>query len=353
MTDLKNGNGTTAVELPVLTRKDFVSDQEVRWCPGCGDYSILAQTQKVMPDFGYPKENIVFISGIGCSGRLPYYMNTYGFHTIHGRAPAIATGLKASRPDLMVWVITGDGDALSIGGNHLIHSLRRNVDVRIVMFNNRIYGLTKGQASPTSELGKVTKSSPYGTVDFPVSPLAIALAAEATFIARSVDTHTEHLQMTLDAAGRHRGSTFVEVLQNCNIFNDGAHREFTDREVRDDRMLFVEHGKPMLFGKDRDKGIRWTGNAPEVVTLGVDGVTEADIQVHDETSPLIAFMLSHIYWPEFPVPVGVIRRVSRPTHDQMLNDQLAQSVATRGQGDLRRLLNAGETWTVTEEGITA
>src|SRR6266550_8053999 len=197
-----------------LTRKDFVSDQEVRWCPGCGDYSILAQTQKVMPDFGYPKEKIVFISGIGCSGRLPYYMNTYGFHTIHGRAPTLATGLKAARPDLMVWVITGDGDALSIGGNHLIHSLRRNVDVRIVMFNNRIYGLTKGQASPTSELGKVTKSSPYGTIDFPVSPLAIALAAEASFIARSVDTHTEHLQKTLEAAGKHRGSTFVEVLQN-------------------------------------------------------------------------------------------------------------------------------------------
>ncbi|MEA2672810.1 MAG: 2-oxoglutarate/2-oxoacid ferredoxin oxidoreductase subunit beta [Chloroflexota bacterium] len=360
MTDTINGAGngakganganaaatTTAVELPVLTRKDFVSDQEVRWCPGCGDYSILAQTQKVMPDFGYPKEKIVFISGIGCSGRLPYYMNTYGFHTIHGRAPAIATGLKAARPDLMVWVITGDGDALSIGGNHLIHALRRNVDVRIIMFNNRIYGLTKGQASPTSELGKVTKSSPYGTIDFPVSPLAIALAAEATFIARSVDTFTEHMQTTLNAAGNHHGSTFVEVLQNCNIFNDGAHREFTDREVREDRTVVVEHGKPMIFGKDRDKGIRLAGHAPEVVTIGENGITEADILVHDETDPLIAFMLAHIYWPEFPVPVGVIRRVSRPTHDQMLTDQLAQATATRGQGDLRKLLNSGETWTV-------
>ena len=220
-----------------LTRKDFVSDQEVRWCPGCGDYSILAQTQKTMPDFGVPKENIVFISGIGCSGRLPYYMNTYGFHSIHGRAPTLATGLKLANPELMVWVITGDGDALSIGGNHILHSMRRNVDIKVVMFNNRIYGLTKGQASPTSELGKKTKSSPAGTVDYPVQPLSIALAAEASFVARSVDTHTEHLQQTLNRAGFHHGSVFVEVLQNCNIFNDGAYREFTEREVRDDRML--------------------------------------------------------------------------------------------------------------------
>jgi 2-oxoglutarate ferredoxin oxidoreductase subunit beta len=351
-----NRSGATAIagaaasaaapELPVLTRKDFVSDQEVRWCPGCGDYSILAQTQKVMPDFGYPRENIVFISGIGCSGRLPYYMNTYGFHSIHGRAPTLATGLKAARPDLMVWVITGDGDALSIGGNHLLHTLRRNVDVRIVMFNNRIYGLTKGQASPTSELGKITKSSPFGTVDYPVSPLAIALAAEATFIARSVDTHTEHMQATLERAGHHRGSAFVEVLQNCNIFNDGAHREFTDREVRDDRMLFLEHGKPMIFGKDRNRGIRLNGHQPEVVTIGEDGITEADLLVHDETDPLISFMLTRIYWPEFPVPVGVVRSISRPTHDQMLNDQLVQAAATQGRGDLAKLLAAGETWTV-------
>jgi 2-oxoglutarate ferredoxin oxidoreductase subunit beta len=339
---------TTA--LPVLTRKDFVSDQEVRWCPGCGDYSILAQTQKVMPDFGYPKESIVFISGIGCSGRLPYYMNTYGFHSIHGRAPAIATGLKAARPDLMVWVITGDGDALSIGGNHLIHSLRRNVDLRIIMFNNRIYGLTKGQASPTSEFGKVTKSSPYGTVDYPISPLAIALAAEASFIARSVDTHTEHLQSTLEQAGRHRGSAFVEVLQNCNIFNDGAHREFTDREVRDDRMLILEHGKPMLFGKDRNKGLRLHGHQPEIVTIGENGISEVDIPVHDETDPLISFMLAHIYWPEFPVPVGVVRRISRATHDELITNQIDQAIASRGKGDLAKLLAAGETWTVTDDG---
>src|SRR6185369_15137456 len=257
MTETTNGQPTLSpenAEVIQLTRKDFVSDQEVRWCPGCGDYSILAQTQKQMPDFGVPKENIVFISGIGCSGRLPYYMNTYGFHTIHGRAPTLATGLKAARPELMVWVITGDGDALSIGGNHILHSMRRNVDITLVMFNNRIYGLTKGQASPTSEFGKKTKSTPAGTVDTPIQPLTVALAAEASFVARSVDTHTEHLQQTLQRAGMHHGSTFVEVLQNCNIFNDGAWRDFTDREVREDRMLVLEHGKPMIFGRDRDKG---------------------------------------------------------------------------------------------------
>jgi len=329
-----------------LTRKDFVSDQEVRWCPGCGDYSILAQTQKVMPDFGYPKQNIVFVSGIGCSGRLPYYMNTYGFHSIHGRAPALATGLKAARPDLMVWVITGDGDALSIGGNHILHSMRRNVDIKVVMFNNRIYGLTKGQASPTSEFGKVTKSSPTGTVDRPISPLSVALAAEASFIARSVDTHTEHMQATLERAGRHKGSAFVEVLQNCNIFNDGAFREFTDREVREDRMLVLEHGRPMIFGKDRDRGIRLNGHRPESVTIGQDGVTEADLLVHDETDPLIAFMLSRIYWPDFPVPVGVVRAVLQPTHDELLTAQYEEALAKRGKGDLQQLLDAGETWEV-------
>ncbi|MES2209601.1 MAG: 2-oxoacid:ferredoxin oxidoreductase subunit beta [Chloroflexota bacterium] len=339
--------GGSSLDLPVLTRKDFVSDQEVRWCPGCGDYSILAQTQKVMPDFGYPKENIVFISGIGCSGRLPYYMNTYGFHTIHGRAPAIATGLRAARPELMVWVITGDGDALSIGGNHLIHSMRRNVDINLIMFNNRIYGLTKGQASPTSERGKVTKSTPNGTIDYPLSPLAIALAAEASFIARSVDTHTEHLQHTLERAGHHRGSVFVEVLQNCNIFNDGAHREFTDREVRDDRMLVLEHGKPMIFGRDRDRGLRLNGHRPEIVTIGENGITVEDLLVHDEDDPLLAAMLSTIYWPDFPVPVGVIRAVQRPTHSELLNAQVEDAISRRGKGDLAALLDSGETWTVT------
>ena len=353
-----NGNGSrpTSGDAPLsadnarvieLTRKDFVSDQEVRWCPGCGDYSILAQTQKTMPDFGVAKEKIVFISGIGCSGRLPYYMNTYGFHTIHGRAPTLATGLKLANPELMVWVITGDGDALSIGGNHVLHSMRRNVDIKLVMFNNRIYGLTKGQASPTSELGKRTKSSPAGTVDYPVQPLSIALASEASFVARSVDTHTEHLQDTLERAGRHSGAAFVEVLQNCNIFNDGAFRDFTERDVREDRMLVLEHGQPMVFGAERDKGIRLNGLQPEVVTLG-NGVSEADLLVHDEQSedPYLAYMLSRMWWPQFPVPVGVLRRVERPTHDQLVEAQLADSATRQGEGDLEKLLLSGETWQV-------
>ncbi len=340
---------TEALEVaPKLTRKDFASDQEPRWCPGCGDYSILAQAQRVMPDFGVPRENMVFISGIGCSGRFPYYMNTYGFHGIHGRAPTLATGLKLARPELMVWVITGDGDALSIGGNHILHSMRRNVDIRVVMFNNRIYGLTKGQASPTSELGQRTKSTPAGSVDYPIHPLVVALAAEATFVARSVDTVVDNLQAVLERAGRHRGSGFVEVLQNCNIFNDGAHREFTDKEVREDRLLYLEHGKPMLFGKKRDMGLRLHGLKPEVVRIGVDGITEDDVLVHDEASedPTIHFMLARIYWPDFPVPVGVIRDVRRPTHDELVTGQLQAAVSQHGKGDVARLLRSGDTWTV-------
>src|SRR5947207_13764033 len=272
-------------------------------------------------------------------------MMTFGFHSIQGRAPALATGLKAARPDLMVWVITGDGDALSIGGNHVIHSMRRNVDINLVMFNNRTYGLTKGQASPTSEFGKKTKSTPMGSVDTPIMPLTIALAAEASFVARSVDTHTEHLQGTLQRAGMHHGSTFVEVLQNCNIFNDGAWRDFTDREVREDRMLALEHGKPMIFGKERDKGIRLRGLHPEVVSLG-DGVSEDDLLVHDEHAeePYLALMLSRMWWPEFPVPVGVLRAVTRPTHDELLTGQIDSAVASTGEGDLAPVLKRGETW---------
>jgi 2-oxoglutarate ferredoxin oxidoreductase subunit beta len=275
-------------------------------------------------------------------------MNTYGFHSIHGRAATIATGLRIARPDLMVWVITGDGDALSIGGNHFLHSMRRNVNFTMVMFNNRIYGLTKGQASPTSEIGKRTKSTPMGSTDRPIMPLTIALAAEATFVARTVDTHTEHLQMTLEAAGRHQGAAFVEVLQNCNIFNDGAWREFTDREVRDDRMLVLEHGKPLVFGKERNKGIRLNGLHPEVVTIGEDGITEEDLAVHDQYAedPYLALILSRMFWPDFPVPVGVFRQVERATQSELIEAQIEQAKAKSGEGDLATLLLSGETWTV-------
>jgi len=341
----------TQSELPVLTKKDFESDQDVRWCPGCGDYSILAQTQKTMPNFGVAKEKIVFISGIGCSGRLPYYMNTYGFHTIHGRAATIATGLKAARPDLMVWVITGDGDALSIGGNHLIHAMRRNVDMKMIMFNNRIYGLTKGQASPTSPIGKKTKSTPLGTIETPIIPLNLVAAAEASFIARSVDTHSEHLQEMMQRAGEHSGAAFLEVLQNCNIFNDGAWRDFTDKSVKEDRMLVLKHGEPMIFGAEKNKGIRLNGLQPEVVTIGENGVSVADLWVHDETDPdaTRTQILSRMWWPDFPVPVGVFRRVPRPTHDQLLVEQIDGAKAARaakGPVDLQKLLASGETWTV-------
>jgi 2-oxoglutarate ferredoxin oxidoreductase subunit beta len=327
-----------------LTRKDFESDQDVRWCPGCGDYAILAQVQRVLPDLGIPRERFVFLSGIGCSSRFPYYVNTYGFHTIHGRAPAIATGLKATRPELSVWVVTGDGDALSIGGNHLIHVLRRNVDLNILMFNNRIYGLTKGQYSPTSEVGKVTKSTPAGSVDHPFHPIALALGAEATFVARSLDVEAKHLQEILRRAHAHRGSSFVEILQNCNIFNDGAFENLTDKERKAEHQLVLEHGKPLVFGAQRDKGIRLgAGMRPEVVTLG-NGVSEADLIVHDEQDPTLAYFLSRMQPPEFPTPIGVFHAAARPTYDAALNAQLA--AATAKPADLDQLFTRGDTWTV-------
>ncbi len=337
--------------IQVLTRKDFVSDQEVRWCPGCGDYSILAQTQRVMPDLGVPRENIVFISGIGCSSRLPYYMNTYGFHSIHGRAPTIATGLKASRPELSVWVVTGDGDALSIGGNHILHTIRRNVDLQIILHNNEIYGLTKGQYSPTSPISKVTYSSPLGSLDYPLKPLAVALGAEGTFVARSLDVDPHHMVETLERAAGHRGTSFVEIYQNCNIYNNGAFEEFTAKDVRADRMLYLKHGEPMIFGKDADKGIRINGLKPEVVQLGKDGITEKDILVHDETiqDPTIAFMLARMDYPEFPVPVGVIRAVQRPSYDSLLEAQLNKAIEDQGAGDLTELFRQGDTWEVEAE----
>ncbi len=341
-------SGRIDVQEPKLTRADFATDQTVRWCPGCGDYSILAQAQKLMPSLGIPRENIVFVSGIGCSSRFPYYMNTYGFHSIHGRAPTLATGLKISRPELSVWVVTGDGDGLSIGGNHLIHAMRRNLDINILLFNNRIYGLTKGQYSPTSEFGKKTKSSPFGTAEQPINPLGVALASECTFVARSVDTDTQHLTHILERAAKHQGTSFVEIYQNCNIFNDGAFESFTAREVRSDRMIALEHGKPLVFGKERDKGIRLRGLHPEVVTIGKDGVAAADLLVHDEGAkePTLAYLLSRLTYPEYPVPVGVFYSVERPCLEDLVEKQSIQATAKLGAGSLERLLKSGATWTV-------
>lgn len=337
----------TDMTLPVLTANDFASDQDVRWCPGCGDYSILAQMKKVLPTLGVPQERTVFISGIGCSSRFPYYMNTYGMHSIHGRAPAVATGLKASRPDLSVWVITGDGDGLSIGGNHLMHCIRRNLDINIILFNNRIYGLTKGQYSPTSPFGKVTKSTPMGTIDNPLAPLCIAIGCEASFVARSIDTNIKHLGMVLKRAAEHRGISFVEVYQNCNVFNDGAFEYATDRATKFETTLELEHGKPLIFGKNRDKGIRLNGMNPEVVSLG-KGISEDDLLFHDEKAhePTLAYLLSRMRHPEFPEPIGVFRDVDRPKYDELINSQISEARASKGEGDLQKLYFSGDTWTV-------
>ena len=335
----------TAVTNPKLTRKDFVSDQDVRWCPGCGDYAILAQVQKVMPELGVPRENFVFISGIGCSSRFTYYMNTYGFHSIHGRAPAIATGLKATRPELSVWVVTGDGDGLSIGGNHLIHILRRNLDVNILLFNNRIYGLTKGQYSPTSEQGKITNSTPIGSVDHPFNPLSVALGADGTFVARTIDVEAKHLQDVIRRAYEHRGTSFVEILQNCNIFNDGAFAQLTEKDLKADTQLVLEHGQPLVFGKNRDQGIRMRGHSLEVVHLG-NGVSESDLIVHDERDNALAFLLSLMTPPKFPTPIGVLRAVERPAYETVLSEQIQVAKQRQGEGDLDQLFNRGDTWTV-------
>jgi 2-oxoglutarate ferredoxin oxidoreductase subunit beta len=331
-----------------LKKADFVSGQEVRWCPGCGDYSILNNVQKVMPELGIPREKIVFVSGIGCSSRFPYYMNTYGFHSIHGRAPAVATGIKAANPELSVWVVTGDGDALSIGGNHFMHAIRRNLDMNVILFNNRIYGLTKGQYSPTSELGKRTKSTPMGVIDYPLNPLSVAIASEATFVARSLDLDVKHLGATVQAAARHKGVSFIEVYQNCNIFNDGAFEYFTERSVRTDHMIYLEHGQPMIFGKERNRGIRMNGAHPEVVEIGVNGVTVDDLLVHDIhlKDPSVAFMLARMEYPDFPQPVGIFRAVERDTYEDMMEAQIEAAVAKQGAGSLEKLINSGETWVV-------
>jgi 2-oxoglutarate ferredoxin oxidoreductase subunit beta len=331
-----------------LTKKDFATDQEVRWCPGCGDYAILSAVQQVFPTLGVPREKFVVVSGIGCSSRFPYYMNTFGFHTIHGRAPTIATGIKIANPELEVWIATGDGDSLSIGGNHIMHLMRRNVDVKVMLFDNRIYGLTKGQYSPTSEVGKRTKSTPYGSIDRPFNPVALALGANATFIARSVDVYTPHLKQTLQAAAEHKGTAFVQIFQNCNIFNDHAFDEFREKAVREDNLLQLEQGQPLTFGKNRDRGIRLTGcYQPQVVELG-NGVSEDDLLVHDETAPLpYALMLAQLAPPEFPMPVGVIRRVQAPTFEREMQTQIDQVTEQRGPGDVEALIRSGDTWEVT------
>jgi 2-oxoglutarate/2-oxoacid ferredoxin oxidoreductase subunit beta len=332
--------------LPVLTANDFASDQEIRWCPGCGDYSILAQMKKMLPELGLPPEQIVFVSGIGCSSRFPYYMNTYGMHSIHGRAPAVATGLRLARPDLKVFVISGDGDSLSIGGNHFIHLLRRNVNVTLVMFNNRIYGLTKGQYSPTSPEGQVTKSTPMGAIDHPLNPILVALGAEATFIARSVDTHIKHLGQTLQRAAQHQGTAVVEVYQNCNVFNDGAFNYAQDRNQREDTTLELEHGKPMIFGKNRDKGIRLNGLRPEIVDLN-SGIAEDDLLFHDEQAdPTLVYLLARMRRPDFPEPIGVFRDVASPTFEAQVQAQIDAATKARGPGDLNKLFRSGDTWQV-------
>jgi 2-oxoglutarate ferredoxin oxidoreductase subunit beta len=342
---------TENTALPVYTKKDFESGVDPRWCPGCGDFSIINQVQKALPAVGKKREDIVFISGIGCSSRFPYYMNNYGMHTLHGRAPSFASGLKVSRPELMVWLITGDGDALAIGGNHFIHAMRRNIDMKMLMFNNRIYGLTKGQTSPTSELGKKTKSMPHGSPDAPFNPPALALGAGATFVARSIDVEGAHMGEVLKGAAEHKGSCFVEIYQNCPVFNDGAYTAITEKSVKADTLLRMVHGKPLLFGKDNKKGIRFNAQSAEleVVTVGEGGVTEKDVLVHDakRDDPTIAFMLANLALkPGFPTPIGVFRDVKRPTAEDLTWEMIEAAKVKKGNVDVSKLLAGGDTWEI-------
>jgi 2-oxoglutarate/2-oxoacid ferredoxin oxidoreductase subunit beta len=334
-----------------LTAKDFASDQEIRWCPGCGDYSILKQVQTVLPTLGIAKENIAIISGIGCSSRFPYYMNTYGMHSIHGRATAVASGLKAARPELSVWIVTGDGDAMSIGGNHLIHLLRRNFDVNILLFNNQIYGLTKGQYSPTSEEKKVTKSTPMGSIDHPFNPGALALGADASFIARSMDRDVKHLQEMIKRSHAHKGSSLLEIYQNCNIFNDGAFEIFTEKSSKQDEALFLENGKPLIYGAAKNKGIVLDGYKPKPVIIGEDGITEADLWVHDEADIFKAQILTRIFddpsqAQHLPRPFGVLYAKERQCYEDALHLQIEEAIALKGNGDLNKLIQGKETWEI-------
>lgn len=343
---------STTAAAPVLTAKDFATDQEVRWCPGCGDYSILAQVQKVMPGIGVPKENIVIISGIGCSSRFPYYMNTYGMHSIHGRATAIASGLKASRPELSVWIVSGDGDSMSIGGNHTIHMLRRNFDVNFLVFNNQIYGLTKGQYSPTSETNKVTKSTPVGSIDHPFNPAALAMGADATFIARSMDRDPKHLQYILTRSHQHKGASFVEIYQNCNIFNDGAFEVFTEKSSKADNVLFLEQGKPLIFGATANKGIKLDGLKPVIVELE-EGASTDDLWIHDEKDFFKAQILIRMFDDprvegHFPRPFGVFYQTERACYEDVMAMQIDEALATKGKGNLDKLLKGREVWEIAE-----
>ncbi|MBS1929047.1 MAG: 2-oxoacid:ferredoxin oxidoreductase subunit beta [Chitinophagaceae bacterium] len=333
-----------------LTSKDFATDQEVRWCPGCGDYSILAQVQKVMPTLGIPRENFVIISGIGCSSRFPYYMNTYGMHSIHGRATAIASGLKAARPELSVWIVTGDGDSLSIGGNHLIHLLRRNFDVNILLFNNQIYGLTKGQYSPTSEEHKVTKSTPFGSIDHPFNPAALAMGADASFVARTMDRDPKHLQAMLSRSHQHHGASFLEIYQNCNIFNDGAFEIFTEKGSKADEVLFLEQGQPLIFGANKQKGIKIDGLKPALVNLE-EGFSADDLWIHDEKDLYKAQMLVRLFDDptmegHMPRPFGVFYEVNRPCYEEGMKLQLEDVISRKGKGNLDALLKGNETWEI-------
>ncbi|MCX6876887.1 MAG: 2-oxoacid:ferredoxin oxidoreductase subunit beta [Verrucomicrobia bacterium] len=341
---------TAIQDLPAvqaLSRKDFVPSNEVRWCPGCGDYAILSSLQRTFPELGVPRENFVVISGIGCSSRFPFYMNTYGFHTIHGRAPSVATGVKVANPDLSVWIITGDGDGLSIGGNHLLHLLRRNLDVTVLLFNNRIYGLTKGQYSPTSPLGTKTKTSPTGSLENPLNPVLFALGAEATFVARTLDNNPKHMVETFKAAHAHKGISFVEIFQNCVIFNDSTWDSIYSKESRDDQLLFLEPGKPLLFGKDHSKGLRLNGLTPEIVAAAT--ATPGEILIHQpgQPSPLYSQLLATLGQPDFPTPMGVIRQIEKPSYESLIHDQTEHAKAKRGSGTWQELLHGDATWTVT------
>jgi len=339
---------SNSIDVKTLSREDFVTDQEPRWCPGCGDYSILAQIRKVLPEIGVPRENIVWVSGIGCSSRFPYYVNTYGIHGIHGRAAAIASGVKLSNPDLSVWVATGDGDSLSIGGNHFIHLFRRNIDINMVLFNNQIYGLTKGQYSPTSEHGKITKSSPLGSIEHPFNPVALAIASGATYVARSMDRDPHHLTEVLKKAAMHKGTSFVEVYQNCNIFNDGAFQHLTDKKVKADNVIYLEDGKPLIYGSNQDKGLAFNGIFFDSLDLS-KGDKESDVMIYNENEydSSIAFAIAKMtYSPDKPTPVGVFRSVHVPLYETQMTQQIEDHIAAKGKGDLKTLLTMGEVWSV-------